>query len=142
MNALRIAVAAIAFASAAGCASLQEIEGLPFSQPSAAEPGRQQLAEAVALYDAGDFHGTIRKLETSREIWTAPVPVRTAAYKQLAFAQCAVGRRTLCRRAFDNLLVLDPKFELSALEAGHPIWGPVFRQAQRDSPARAMGAAR
>jgi hypothetical protein len=142
MGPLRTASIAIALAVIGGCASLPGGDGSPFQLGSAREPGQQALSGAIALYDAGDYHGAIRKLETSKEISTASVPVRAAAYKQLAFAQCALNRRVPCRRAFENLLILDPRFELSPLESGHPVWGPVFRQAKRDASTRALGALR
>ena len=36
--------------------------------------------------------------------------------------------------AISRALELDPKFELSAAEAGHPIWGPIFRGLKAKQP--------
>jgi hypothetical protein len=36
----------------------------------------------------------------------------------------------LCEDSFARILALDPAFELAPNEAGHPVWGPVFRHAQ------------
>jgi hypothetical protein len=32
-----------------------------------------------------------------------------------------------CREEFRKALTMDPSLELSPAEAGHPVWGPVFR---------------
>lgn len=121
--------------SAAGAA---ESEGKVAAQPG---PGEQRLAEGVALYDQGKFAAAIRKLQTSREIWADEPATRIAAYKYLAFSHCVLNRRQPCRRAFDALLKLDPGFDLTAAEIGHPLWGPVFRQAKQESAKRAVRAA-
>ncbi|HVL56944.1 MAG TPA: TssQ family T6SS-associated lipoprotein [Burkholderiaceae bacterium] len=137
MRIVRVLVAVLALAGGlAACASLGD-PGYSWS-----DPARQRLHEAIRLYDEGDFLGSVRKLETSSEIWVSSIPVRIAAYKQLAFSNCAAGRRNSCRRAFENLLFLDPSYELSPLEIGHPVWGPVFQQAKRDATTRAVTGVR
>ena len=52
---------------------------------------------------------------------------RVIAYKHLAFINCAEGRERLCREHFIRALTLDPRMELAPAEAGHPVWGPVYR---------------
>jgi hypothetical protein len=39
----------------------------------------------------------------------------------------------MCYESFRRALALNPKFELTAAEAGHPVWGPVFRSAKAKS---------
>ena len=39
-------------------------------------------------------------------------------------------RVAACHEEFRKALRLDPGLELGAAEAGHPIWGPVFRAAK------------
>ena len=92
-----------------------------------------RLAEGQELYEAGDYRGTIRKLQTATELWAEDVPKETRidGHKYLAFSLCVTSQRALCRRQFDSLLKLNPDYELSAAEAGHPGWGPVFVQAKK-----------
>ncbi len=56
------------------------------------------------------------------------------AHKYLAFIYCINGRKTQCRDEFRETVKLDPKFELQPEEAGHPMWGPVFREVKGDAP--------
>jgi hypothetical protein len=49
------------------------------------------------------------------------------ANKYLAFIACSRNQERHCRAYFRRVLELQPDFELSAVEAGHPMWGPTFR---------------
>lgn len=102
-------------------------------------PADARLAEGIALYDAGDYNGALRKLQGATEIWEpdSGSAVKISARKYMAFSYCVTGRRTPCRRQFDALLKLDLGYTLSAAEAGHPSWGPVFVQAKRAAEAAA-----
>ena len=82
---------------------------------------------ALQQYDAGNydeslknFQGALREGLTDKE--------RVSAYKHLAFIHCASSRERQCREEFRHALAVDPTFELDAAEAGHPVWGPIFRQ--------------
>lgn len=107
--------------------------------PPVKTPAEEALAEGTALYDAGDYNGAIRKLRGSREIWApdTPAPVQVEAHKITAFSYCVSGRRSPCRAQFDALLKLEPAFELTPAEAGHPVWGPVFVQSKKAAQAAA-----
>src|SRR5204862_280639 len=52
---------------------------------------------------------------------------KVAAYKHLAFIHCVSGRERQCRDEFRKALAVDPTMDLAPAEAGHPIWGPIFR---------------
>lgn len=101
----------------------------------------QWLAEGVALYDKGDFKGAIRKLQLAKD---APAEVATTvqdSLKYLAFSYCVTEQKTLCKAQFENLLKIAPDFQLSRAEAGHPLWGPVFKEVKSGSrPARTTTA--
>jgi hypothetical protein len=121
-------------ASAEGRESTGAVAGS--SAPKTADdPGRQKLAEGVALYEAGDFVGAIRALNAP-EIGRSDAAARIEANKYLAFSYCVTNRRTLCRRSFDRVLTIDPAFALKPAEAGHPLWGPVFVQARKAADQR------
>jgi hypothetical protein len=49
------------------------------------------------------------------------------ANKYLAFITCAQKQERHCRAYFRRVLELRPDFELSAVEAGHPMWDATFR---------------
>jgi Tfp pilus assembly protein PilF len=55
---------------------------------------------------------------------------QVTAHKYLAFIYCATQRERQCRAHFRTALEIDPSFELTPAEAGHPMWGPVFRKAR------------
>jgi hypothetical protein len=55
---------------------------------------------------------------------------QVTAHKYLAFIHCVSKRERQCRAHFRTALELNPSFELSTAEAGHPMWAPVFRKAK------------
>jgi hypothetical protein len=135
---------------AAGCASTGPVPGegagtapapAPASRPVEPTEGRRALERAVAQFEQGRFPEAIRLLQESPEILADGPQVRAQALKQLGFAQCVTGRRPACRRSFDALLTLDPAFELTPAEAGHPSWGTEFERAKAAARGGAAGAA-
>ena len=52
------------------------------------------------------------------------------AHKHLAFAYCVTNREKQCRSEFRSALSIDPNFELEPAEAGHPLWGPIYREVK------------
>ncbi len=108
--------------------------------PSPPTPGGRALAEGIALYDAGDFNGAIKRLLGAKEIWsdsTTPTATadKVAAHKYVAFSYCVTKRRTQCRKQFVDALKLDPGFNLEPTEKTHPIWGPEFERAKKEAAA-------
>lgn len=95
------------------------------------QPSTLALAEGVDLYNQGQFQAAIRKLQDTPDIWTNTPAIQVEGFKYLAFSQCVIRQTSQCRQSFERLLNLAPSFELSRAEAGHPLWGPVFRAAQQ-----------
>ncbi len=97
------------------------------AEPVKAEPKSEPLmAVALRQYEDGDydssakaFQGAIEQGLSARE--------RATAHKHLAFIHCASERPRNCREEFRKALAVDPTLELTPAEAGHPIWGPIFR---------------
>jgi hypothetical protein len=58
------------------------------------------------------------------------------AHKYLAFVECSLNRRRQCRDEFRKALAIDPSFELQPAEAGHPVWGPIYRNLKKQKPRR------
>ncbi|KVV47927.1 type VI secretion protein [Burkholderia ubonensis] len=92
---------------------------------------RAAVDGARAAYAAGDYGRTIAILGRAREIDGADVDTQVAAHKLLAFSYCVTNRVATCRAEFSKILDLNPRFELTPAEKGHPIWGPAFETARR-----------
>lgn len=85
------------------------------------------LAEALRAYDDGRYPVAQRGLRDALEAGLKARADRVNAHKHLAFIYCSSRQDALCRDAFRRALELDPTFTLTPAEAGHPLWGPVFR---------------
>lgn len=112
----------------------------PQSGHEAVPKAAAAMLEGIRLYDDGDFKSAIARL-SSVEIRSAPAAIRVEALKYIAFSYCVTSDFRDCRHAFDTALGIDAGFELGKGEGGHPMWGPVFRQAKTASDKdRALGA--
>ncbi len=103
--------------------------GCSTSPPQSA--ARTTVDSARAAYDSGDYGRTIALLSHAKEIDGADINTQVAAHKLLAFSYCVTNRVAQCRAEFSRILDLNPRFDLSAAEKGHPIWGPAFEYARR-----------
>ncbi len=109
---------------AAGCASrpLREI-GL---DKFALRPGDQNLSKGIRDYEEGDYKSATQNLYSALANGLSFKRDEVAAHKYLAFIHCASEREKQCRDEFRKALELDPNFQLSKSESGHPVWGPVY----------------
>ena len=129
---LRIVIALAAATTLAGC-SWAPIRDLRASISRALHrDGEPALASGIRKYDDGAYSEASRDLQIALErgLWDSD---RVRAHKYLAFIYCASGREDRCREEFRLALDIDPQMQLSPAEAGHPIWGPVFRSAKAKS---------
>jgi Tfp pilus assembly protein PilF len=88
--------------------------------------GEAALTTGLKQYEDGDYPGSARNLRTAINQGLSNKDL-VNAYKHLAFINCASSRERQCRDEFRQALAIDPALELSPAEAGHPIWGPIFR---------------
>jgi hypothetical protein len=93
----------------------------------------QLFTEGSDLYEKGDYKGAIRKLMMARDASDEAPTVKQNSLRLLAFSYCITNQRPLCKAQFASLLKLTPTFQLSRGEAGHPQWGPVFKEAKAAS---------
>jgi Tfp pilus assembly protein PilF len=93
---------------------------------SAAKADANPFGTGLKQFDDGDYEGAERNLQTALERGL-PAKDQISAYKHLGFIHCAGNRISACRDDFRKALTMDPALELSPAEAGHPVWGPVFR---------------
>jgi len=89
----------------------------------------QTLQSGIQQYENGNYAEASRLLQASLDQGLGQAD-RVRAHKYLAFIHCVSGRDARCRDEFRAALRIDPSFELAANEAGHPIWGPVFRSVK------------
>ncbi len=92
----------------------------------------QDLSAGIRAYEDGDYKSAPRLLQSALDNGLLLRSDKVAAHKYLAFMHCAQSREKPCRDEFRMALALDPDFELSAAESGHPGWGPVFRNLKAD----------
>ncbi len=108
--------------------------------PPPAEPvrgkGQLELAKGVQSYEDGDYRSATRQFQAALELGLAGSGDRAMAHKYLAFVACTSRQERSCRDEFRKALAADPDFTLAPAEAGHPIWGPVFRSVKADVAAK------
>ncbi len=104
--------------------------GVGFKDLHAVEaPGHKMLAEGIQRYEDSEYRVAKKTIQFALEEGLSR-DERVKAHKYLAFIACVSGQQGSCRDEFNTALELNPKFELDPAEAGHPIWGPVFRSAK------------
>lgn len=97
--------------------------------------GVQQLAEGVKAYDNGKYKAAGQQLKAALASGLSKAD-QMAAHKHLAFIACAGGQLKTCKGHFRDALAVDPGFELSRTEAGHPVWGKAFREVKAEKPRK------
>jgi hypothetical protein len=102
----------------------------PVEVPVRLKP-EQLYSEGSEAYEKGDYKSAIRKLSAAIEGATPGSALQRDSYKLLAFSYCVTNQQPACRARFASLLKVAPAFQLTRAEAGHPLWGPVFREVQQ-----------
>ena len=87
----------------------------------------KDLSLGIRAYEDGNYRSSTRLLQSALASGLFLDSDKVAALKYLAFMHCSQSREKACRDSFRKALELDPKFELTPAESGHPAWGPVFR---------------
>lgn len=91
----------------------------------------RRFADGLAKYNDGNFPEAI-KIFKDPAFDRAWPELRYRSLKYLAFSYCVSGNGAQCRKTFVDLLRLEPGFDLSSAERGHPLWGPVFQEAKAE----------
>jgi Tfp pilus assembly protein PilF len=112
----------------AGCAQFEHLVQRTKAQST--------LVDGLRQYDAGEFAGSTRNLRAALELGLSQDD-RAVAHKHLAFIQCSWGQERECRDEFRKALAADPALDLAPAEAGHPVWGPIFRSMSGSSALKA-----
>jgi Tfp pilus assembly protein PilF len=115
----------LALAGLAGCQSGPIKEIARVFEPK----GEPQLKSGIKLYEDGRYAQAQKNFEAALNAGLNDSG-KVSAHKYLAFINCATKRERQCRGHFASALEIDPAFELDAAEAGHPMWGPVFKSVK------------
>ena len=91
--------------------------------------GEPQLQQGIRNYEDGRLQQASSNFQSALDAGLNEAD-QVKAHKYLAFIHCVGGRDRQCRAHFRSALELDPAFELEPAEAGHPMWGPVFRSVK------------
>ena len=99
----------------------------------------QMLADGMVKYDAAEFVEAHRLLEAALKEGLKDKADKVRAMKYLAFTLCLQAKYRDCRREFVAIYDVDPDFDLSPAEAGHPSWTHTFAGAKATAK-RALAA--
>jgi Tfp pilus assembly protein PilF len=108
------------------CQVPQERKTVAPSEKVLRERAQEQLTKGLSLYESGDYDGTLKSLQAALDHGLLSKGDQSNARKHMAFILCVSGREAECREQFRRALEIDPQFDLTSAEAGHPVWGPVY----------------
>ncbi len=103
------------------------------------ERANNNFSEGLKLYDAGNYDQAMKGFLVALDSGLLSAPLQLNARKHMAFIYCVSSRESNCKEEFEKAFALDAKFELAIAEAGHPIWGPVFRSVKAELEQRRAG---
>jgi Tfp pilus assembly protein PilF len=116
----------LALAALAGCETDPVRQVQELFQPSKAQ---QTLSAGLKQYENGRYEQSQKSLHSAIQQGLSERD-RVTAHKHLAFIHCASNREPECRAEFKKALSIDPGMDLAPEEAGHPMWGRVFRSVK------------
>jgi Tfp pilus assembly protein PilF len=91
-------------------------------------PAERALFEGIRAYDDGQYAPAEVALRKALTTGLRSGRDQASAHKLLAFITCTSARLNECEAAFRAARVADTGFALTRSEAGHPVWGPVYRK--------------
>jgi Tfp pilus assembly protein PilF len=115
-------------ALAAGCAAPPPPAPPPTGLAEVMErPAERALLEGIRAYDDGQYPQAEKALRNALAQSLQSARDRATAHKLLAFITCTSDRLADCQSQFREARAADASFALSRSEAGHPVWGPVYK---------------
>lgn len=93
-------------------------------------PAERSLLDGIRAYDDGQYPAAETALRRALQQGLQSARDQATAHKLLAFITCTSDRTDECEASFRAARAADPAFALSRAEAGHPVWGPVYRRLQ------------
>ena len=123
----RSSLIVLALAALAGCATPPP----PPKPTGLAEvmerPAERALLDGIRAYDDGQYAQAEKSLRQALADGLQSARDRATAHKLLAFITCTSERLADCQTQFREARAADASFALSRSEAGHPVWGPVYK---------------
>ena len=121
----------VALASAALLAACAQTAPAPVGvMDLSARPAERALLAGLKAYDDAQYESAERRFREALAAGLASPRDRAEAHKRLAFLHCAGGRLAECEAEFRLARQSDRNFALDKSEAGHPVWGPVYKKLQ------------
>jgi Tfp pilus assembly protein PilF len=115
----------VTLAGMVGCA-------MPPTQPGLtdllARPAERSLLLGLRAYDDALYAEAEKHLTAALRTGLVSARDQASAHKHLAFIYCTSERLVPCEQAFVAARRADAAFALTRSEAGHPVWGPVYRR--------------
>ncbi len=90
----------------------------------------QLLQNGMQKYDAGEYAEAYKLYESALKEGLKDKADQVKAMKHMAFTLCLRDRFRECRTEFIKIYDVDPNFDLSPAEAGHPSWTKTFAAAK------------
>jgi Tfp pilus assembly protein PilF len=117
-----------AAALAAGCAAPPPPAAPPTGLAEVMERRAERaLLDGIRAYDDGQYAQAETALRQALADGLQSARDRATAHKLLAFITCTSDRLADCQAQFREARAADAGFALSRSEAGHPVWGPVYK---------------
>lgn len=105
-------------------------------EPPAVRKAEQELNLGIRNYEEGNYKNAAGNFQNALNARLVSSSDELLAHKYLAFIYCVSGEKMACRGEFKKVLKLNPKFDLTPAEAGHPLWGPVFSSVKQQESGR------
>ncbi len=90
----------------------------------------QMLSDGLVKYDAAEFAPAEKLLEGALKEGLKAKDDQVKAMKYLSFTYCLQNKYRDCRAEFIKIYDVDPTFDLTPAEAGHPSWTHTFAAAK------------
>ena len=90
----------------------------------------QMLQDGMVKYDAGEYPAARTLLEAALKEGLSTKENQVRAMKTIAFTMCLENKFRDCRAEFVKIYDVDPNFDLTPAEAGHPSWTHTFASAK------------
>ena len=90
----------------------------------------QMLNDGMVKYDAGDYPAAHTLYAAALKEGLKSKEDQVRAMKQMAFTLCLMEKFRECRAEFVKIYDVEPQFDLTPAEAGHPSWTKTFASAK------------
>ena len=126
----RILLVLLAIMMLSGCASAPEKAPPPIQPQPPPSAGEPLLAKGITSYEEGQYSSAAKSLQAALNAGLQLKSDKAKAHKYLAFIACSSDNTKRCQDEFRKAFEADPTFALDPAEAGHPVWGPIYRQVR------------